>query len=152
VIKIGAVVWLSDRIQKIFPQYLSIADVMRAADGSHNTFRCFSVRCAVGNSGRNVRSYKISCRPVKTKHKLFAITLLTACVFVPSVQSAVAKNAGKRLSASKCLSVCPPARIEQLGFHTGEIFMKKVNVYLPSLMMKVPDHLYVLGDTYTCHT
>jgi hypothetical protein len=30
--------------------------------------------------------------------------------------------------------------------------LKKVNVYLPSLMMKVPDHLYVLGDTYTCHT
>jgi hypothetical protein len=29
---------------------------------------------------------------------------------------------------------------------------KKVNVYLPSLMMKVPNHLYVLGDTYTCHT
>ena len=27
----------------------------------------------------------------------------------------------------------------------------KVNVYLPSLVMKVPDHLYVLGDTYTCH-
>jgi hypothetical protein len=25
-------------------------------------------------------------------------------------------------------------------------------VYLPSLMMKVPNHLYVLGDTYTCHT
>jgi hypothetical protein len=30
--------------------------------------------------------------------------------------------------------------------------IKKVNVYLPSLMMKVPNHLYVLGDTYTCHT
>jgi hypothetical protein len=29
---------------------------------------------------------------------------------------------------------------------------KKVNIYLPSLMMKVPSHLYVLGDTYTCHT
>jgi hypothetical protein len=29
---------------------------------------------------------------------------------------------------------------------------KKVNVYLSSLIMKVPDHLYVLGDTYTCHT
>jgi hypothetical protein len=29
---------------------------------------------------------------------------------------------------------------------------KKVNVYLPSLMMKVQDHLYVLGDIYTCHT
>jgi hypothetical protein len=29
---------------------------------------------------------------------------------------------------------------------------KEVNVYLPSLMMKVPNHLYVLGDTYTCHT
>jgi hypothetical protein len=28
----------------------------------------------------------------------------------------------------------------------------KVNVYLSSLMMKVPDHLYVLGDTYTYHT
>jgi hypothetical protein len=28
---------------------------------------------------------------------------------------------------------------------------KKVNVYLPSLVMKVPDHLYVLGDTYKCH-
>jgi hypothetical protein len=25
---------------------------------------------------------------------------------------------------------------------------KNVNVYLPSLMMKVPNHLYVLGDTY----
>jgi hypothetical protein len=34
----------------------------------------------------------------------------------------------------------------------SEIIIKKVNVYLPSLMMKVPDHLYVLGDTYTCHT
>jgi hypothetical protein len=29
---------------------------------------------------------------------------------------------------------------------------KKVNVYLPSLMMKVSNNLYVLGDTYTCHT
>jgi hypothetical protein len=29
---------------------------------------------------------------------------------------------------------------------------KKVNVYLPSLMMKVPNHLYVLGDTYICYT
>jgi hypothetical protein len=29
---------------------------------------------------------------------------------------------------------------------------KIVNVHLPSLMMKVPNHLYVLGDTYTCHT
>jgi tRNA G10 N-methylase Trm11 len=28
----------------------------------------------------------------------------------------------------------------------------KVNVYLPSLMMKVPDHVYVLGPSYTCHT
>jgi hypothetical protein len=28
---------------------------------------------------------------------------------------------------------------------------KKVNLYLPSLMMKVLNHLYVLGDTYTCH-
>jgi hypothetical protein len=27
----------------------------------------------------------------------------------------------------------------------------KVNVYLPSLLVKVPDHLYVLGNTYTCH-
>jgi hypothetical protein len=26
----------------------------------------------------------------------------------------------------------------------------KVNVYLQSLMIKVPDHVYVLGDTYTC--
>jgi hypothetical protein len=24
---------------------------------------------------------------------------------------------------------------------------KKLNVYLPSLMMKLPDHVYVLGDT-----
>jgi hypothetical protein len=28
---------------------------------------------------------------------------------------------------------------------------KNMNVHLPSLVMKVPDHLYVLGDTYTCH-
>jgi hypothetical protein len=34
----------------------------------------------------------------------------------------------------------------------GKLNRKKVNVYLPSLMMKVPNHLYVLGDTYTCHT
>jgi hypothetical protein len=26
-----------------------------------------------------------------------------------------------------------------------ECLPKKVNVYLPSLMMKVPDHIYVLG-------
>jgi hypothetical protein len=32
-----------------------------------------------------------------------------------------------------------------------ESITKKVNVYLPSLMMKVPDHFNVLGDTYTCH-
>jgi hypothetical protein len=31
-------------------------------------------------------------------------------------------------------------------------YENKVNVYLPSLMMKAPDYLYVLGDTYTCHT
>jgi hypothetical protein len=29
-----------------------------------------------------------------------------------------------------------------------ERLKQKVNVYLPSLMMKVPNHLYVLGDTY----
>jgi hypothetical protein len=29
---------------------------------------------------------------------------------------------------------------------------KKVNLYLPSLRMKVPDHVYVLGHSYTCHT
>jgi hypothetical protein len=29
---------------------------------------------------------------------------------------------------------------------------KKANVYLSSLMIKVPDHVYVLGYTYTCHT
>jgi hypothetical protein len=27
----------------------------------------------------------------------------------------------------------------------GRKEVKKVNVYLPSLMMKVPDHVYVLG-------
>jgi hypothetical protein len=31
-------------------------------------------------------------------------------------------------------------------------YQEKVNVYLPSLMMKVPNHLHVLGDTYACHT
>jgi hypothetical protein len=29
---------------------------------------------------------------------------------------------------------------------------QKKTLYLPSLMMKVPNHLYVLGDTYTFHT
>jgi hypothetical protein len=28
---------------------------------------------------------------------------------------------------------------------------QKVNVYLPSLRMKIPDHVYVLGHSYTCH-
>jgi hypothetical protein len=30
--------------------------------------------------------------------------------------------------------------------------LNKISVYLPSLMTEVPDHVYVLGDTYTCHT
>jgi hypothetical protein len=38
------------------------------------------------------------------------------------------------------------------GRSGGREIIKKVNVYLPSLMMKVPNHLYVLGNTYTCHT
>jgi hypothetical protein len=29
---------------------------------------------------------------------------------------------------------------------------KKVNLYLSSLMIKVPDHVYVLGHSYTCYT
>jgi hypothetical protein len=33
-----------------------------------------------------------------------------------------------------------------------EPIKEKVNVYLPSLRMKVPDHVYVLGHSYTCHT
>jgi hypothetical protein len=31
-------------------------------------------------------------------------------------------------------------------------FVRKKKIYLSSLMMKVPDHVYVLGQTYTCHT
>jgi hypothetical protein len=31
-------------------------------------------------------------------------------------------------------------------------YENKLNVYLPSLMIEVPDHLYVLDDTYTRHT
>jgi hypothetical protein len=31
---------------------------------------------------------------------------------------------------------------------TNRIPKKKEKVYLPSLMIKVPNHLYVLGDTY----
>jgi hypothetical protein len=45
--------------------------------------------------------------------------------------------------------VCVVARCGRSG---GREIIKKVNVYLPSLMTKVPNHLYVLGDTYTCHT
>jgi hypothetical protein len=30
-------------------------------------------------------------------------------------------------------------------FHGTTFIKRKVNVYLPSLMMKVPDHVYVLG-------
>jgi hypothetical protein len=32
------------------------------------------------------------------------------------------------------------------------LIKEKVNVYLPSLRMKVPDHVYALGHSYTCHT
>jgi hypothetical protein len=32
------------------------------------------------------------------------------------------------------------------------VCIKKGNVYLPSLRMKVLDHVYVLGHSYTCHT
>jgi hypothetical protein len=35
---------------------------------------------------------------------------------------------------------------------TEELQSKEANVYLPSLRMKVPDHVYVLGHSYTCHT
>jgi hypothetical protein len=38
------------------------------------------------------------------------------------------------------------------GNNSDLCIKKEVNVYLPPLMMKVPNHLYVLGDTYTCHT
>jgi hypothetical protein len=34
----------------------------------------------------------------------------------------------------------------------AEYAKQKVNVYLPSLRMKVPDHVYVLGHSYTCYT
>jgi hypothetical protein len=44
------------------------------------------------------------------------------------------------------------SRRESLSVIEDDSEEKKVNVYLPSLMMKVPNHLYVLGDTYTCHT
>jgi hypothetical protein len=30
--------------------------------------------------------------------------------------------------------------------------VSKKYIYLSSLIMKVPDHVYVLGYTYTCHT
>jgi hypothetical protein len=36
--------------------------------------------------------------------------------------------------------------------HPSSGAQNKINLYLPSLMMKVPNHLYVLCDTYTCHT
>jgi hypothetical protein len=35
---------------------------------------------------------------------------------------------------------------EQRAFVVATLFKKKVNVYLPSLMMKVPDHVYVFGS------
>jgi hypothetical protein len=31
----------------------------------------------------------------------------------------------------------------------GSFYKKNVNVYFPSLMIKAPDHLYILGNTYT---
>jgi hypothetical protein len=34
----------------------------------------------------------------------------------------------------------------------AEVKKKKINVHLPSLRMKVPDHVYVLGYSYTWHT
>jgi hypothetical protein len=33
----------------------------------------------------------------------------------------------------------------------ASMLLKVINLYLPSVVMKVPDHVYVLGDTYTCH-
>jgi hypothetical protein len=39
-----------------------------------------------------------------------------------------------------------------VGCGWGRGTKKKVNVYLPSLRMKVPDRVYVLGHTYTGHT
>jgi hypothetical protein len=38
------------------------------------------------------------------------------------------------------------------GTNLGIYDLKKIYKKLPSLMMKVADHVYVLGDTYTCHT
>jgi hypothetical protein len=29
---------------------------------------------------------------------------------------------------------------------------QNINIYLPSLRMKIPDHEYVLGHSYTCRT
>jgi hypothetical protein len=44
---------------------------------------------------------------------------------------------------------CSVIPVSYLKMLYERFWVKNVNVYLPSLMMKVPDHLYVLGDTYT---
>jgi hypothetical protein len=39
--------------------------------------------------------------------------------------------------------------LRNIGYYVSA---SEKNVYLPSLMIEVPDRVYVLGDTYTCHT
>jgi hypothetical protein len=58
---------------------------------------------------------------------------------------------GCRKTRQSPLKFCIHKRFGYLGFVVPCIFTK-VNVYLPSLMIEVPDHVYILGDTYTCHT
>jgi hypothetical protein len=57
------------------------------------------------------------------------------------------KNLEQRINNEFCVKTGKSAR-ETLALLTmayGEYAIKKVNAYLSSLMMKVPDHVYVLG-------
>jgi hypothetical protein len=53
---------------------------------------------------------------------------------------------------TRYVTVCVVSLVAGRSGGKRDNYKKKVNVYLPFLMMKVPNHLYVLGDTYTRHT
>jgi hypothetical protein len=66
-----------------------------------------------------------------------------------SIQTILINTTSFYYNRNICLYTVPRVTTPK-GHH--DTWTKKVNVYLPSLRMKVPDHVYVLGHSYTSHT
>jgi hypothetical protein len=111
-------------------------------------FLCFFLSCKTNakvkpaKTGHGPHSFKLLCcsRYFLCCSMYFCVVLCIACFVSFPVLF---------VCAYMCTVLLPPG-----GYPIAVkyIIYQKVNVYLPSLRMKVPDHICVLGHSYTCHT